>query len=165
MTDRRRTASLLILPLLLAGCAGGLAASRPAGDPPAAASAAAEGATHADGVAHVDGVTHATLVGTLIDSHCYSLDRTYASDDHPTTSGTIEGCAQACASMGIPVALLTQSGEAVVLLVPSPDLADHMGHEARVVGTRVLGGSIRPDSLFVRGDGDAWTPISLHQMM
>lgn len=158
MTPRRRVASLLLLPLILVGCAGGLAASRPVADTATSADGAnAAGAANAAGTA--------TLVGILVDSHCYSIDPAHAADDHRTKNGTIESCAQACATMGIPVALLTPSGEAVVLLVPAPDLADHMGHEARAVGTRVLGGSLRPDSLFVRGEGDAWTRIALHQMM
>ena len=158
MNLRRRSAALLLLPVLLVGCAGGLAASRP----DAGAATPADGA-NAAGPANPAGAV--TLVGILVDSHCYSIDPAHAADDHRTKNGTIESCAQACATMGIPVALLTPSGEAVVLLVPAPDLADHLGWEARAVGTRALGGSLRPDSLFVRGEGDAWTPIALHQMM
>ena len=146
-----RSVALFLLPVILTGCASGLAASRPAADVVAAASARS--------------AAPATVVGILIDSHCYSLDRSYAADDHRTPSGTIEGCARACAQLGIPVALLTDSGEIVVLLAPSPDLADHMGREARAVGHRSFDGSLRPDSLFVHGNGDAWTPVPLHQMM
>ena len=105
------------------------------------------------------------MEGILVDTHCYSLDRAYASDDHRTPGGTIEACAQACARLGIPVGLLTGSGEVVILLVPSPDLADHMGHEARAVGRRVLNDAMRPDSLFVRDSSAAWTAVPIHQMM
>jgi hypothetical protein len=151
MPDRRRAASWLLLPMLLAaGCASGPGASRPI--PEVAPPTGSPGA-------------RATVVGTLIDTHCYSLDRAYAADDHRTPNGTIEACAQACARLGIPVGLLTSSGSVVVLLAPSPDLADHMGDEARAVGTRTLNGSLRPDSVFVHDDGDAWTPVPLHQMM
>ena len=150
---RRAAIFLLLLPLVVSGCASGLAAS-----PPAAHSAGATGATG-------DAPGSASVEGTLIDTHCYSLDRAYASDDHRTAGGTIEGCAEACARLGIPVGLLTDSGEVVVLLVPSPDLADHMGHEARAVGTRVLNGALRPDSVSVRDSSGAWATVPFHQMM
>jgi len=146
MLDRSRFARhLLLLPLLLAGCASHLA-----GSPTAATGGPA---------------TPATVQGTLIDTHCYSIDRAFRADDHKTASGTIEGCAGACARLGIPVAILTASGEVVTLLAPAPELADHMSDEARAVGTRVMNGALRPDSIFVRGADGAWTPISLHQMM
>jgi len=153
MLDCRRAATFLfLLPLLASGCASGLAAS-----PPAARSA---GSTVTTGYP----TGSASVEGTLIDTHCYSLDRAYASDDHRTPGGTIEGCAAACARLGIPVGLLTDSGEVVVLLAPSSDLADHMGHEARAVGKRVLG-ALRPDSISVRDSSGAWTAVEIHQMM
>jgi len=157
MSDRRRTAILsILLPLFVAGCAGGLAGSRPApgvGTPSGAGSGTAAAAP-------------STVTGILVDTHCYSLDPAHATDDHRTPNGTIEACAQACAKLGIPVGVLTSSGDVVVLLVPSPDLADHMGREARAVGRRTFGGgSLRPDSVFVRDDGGAWTSVPFHQMM
>lgn len=150
MLDCRRAAILLLLLSFLAsGCASGLAASAPA-----ARSAGPTG----------DSPGSASVEGTLIDTHCYSLDRAFASDDHRTPGGTIEGCAEACARLGIPVGLLTDSGEVVVLLAPSSDLAEYMGHEARAVGKRVLG-ALRPDSVSVRDSSGTWTAVPIHQMM
>jgi len=150
MTSRRRVASvLLLLPFLAVGCAG----SRPASSPALGASA-----DRAPG-------SLAAVEGTLIDTRCYSQDRAFRANDHKIGGAVIEGCAQACAKLGIPVALLTTSGDVILLLAPSPDFADHMGREARAVGRWALNGAVRPDSAFVRGDGGAWTAVSLHQMM
>jgi len=159
MPIRRRAALLLLLvPFIAAGCARGIAVSRPvAGVAPNAGAGADSGAAAATGPT--------TVTGILIDTHCYSLDRAYAADDHKTPNGTIEGCAEACAKLGIPVGVLTASGDVVVLLAPSPDLADHMGREARAVGRRTFVNSLRPDSVFVRDDKGAWAPVPLHQMM
>ena len=158
MTIRRSIAVFLALfSLIAAGCAGGLGVSRPTADvttTPAAGAKANPGAA-----------APSTVTGILIDTHCYSLDRAYAADDHRTPNGTIEGCAEACAKLGIPVGVLTASGDVVVLLVPAPDLADHMGSEARAVGRRTFANSLRPDSVFVKDDGGAWIPVPLHQMM
>jgi hypothetical protein len=154
MTSRRRTAIFLVLfPFVAAGCAGGLEASRPAAGVAALPEASAGTAAPS------------TVTGILIDTHCYSLDRAYATDDHRTPNGTIEGCAEACAKLGIPVGVLTASGDVVVLLVPAPDLADHMGSDARAVGRRTFANSLRPDSVFVKDDGGAWISVPLHQMM
>lgn len=151
MTNRRRaTAVLLLLPFLAVGCA----SNRPASPSPTVGSPAGR----APG-------SLATVEGTLIDMRCYSQDRAFKANDHRTGDAVIEGCAQACAKLGIPVALLTSSGDVVLLLAPSPDFADHMGREARAVGRWALHGAVRPDSAFVRGDGGAWTAVPLHQMM
>lgn len=154
MLNRRRLASLvLLLPFLVSGCAGHRASSSPA---LGATGGAALGATQG---------SLATVEGTLIDTHCYSQDRAYKANDHRSGGALIEGCAQACAKLGIPVGLLTTSGEVVILLAPSPDFADHMGLEARAMGRWALNGALRPDSAFVRSDAGTWTPIPLHQMM
>ena len=158
MPIRRLTALFLALfPFVAAGCAGGLEAARPAAGVAAAPGARAEASAGA--------AAPSTVTGLLIDMHCYSLDRAYAADDHRTANGTIEGCAEACAKLGIPVGVLTASGDVVVLLVPSPDLADHMGRETRAVGRRAFANSLRPDSVFVKDDSGVWTPVPLHQMM
>lgn len=150
MTGRRRFASVfLLLPFLAVGCA----SSRPASPPALAAPADRPPGSPA------------TVEGILIDTRCYSMDRAFKANDHKTGGALIEGCAQACAKLGIPVALLTTSGDVVMLLAPSPDFADHMGREARAVGRWALNGAVRPDSAFVRGDGGAWTAVPLHQMM
>ncbi|HKQ20106.1 MAG TPA: hypothetical protein VJW75_10210, partial [Candidatus Eisenbacteria bacterium] len=131
MTNRRRAAAvLLLLPFLAVGCASGRPSS-----PPALGTAAGR----APG-------SVAAVEGTLIDMRCYSQDRAFKANDHRIGDAMIEGCAQACAKLGIPVALLTSSGDVVLLLAPSPDFADHMGREARAVGRWALHGAVRPDS-------------------
>lgn len=107
-----------------------------------------------------------TIEGVLVDTHCYSLDPAYRATDHETADGTIEACAQGCAKLGIPVGLLTASGEVAVLIAPSHDFESHMGRTARATGVRVFGcAAIRPDSISVKGTDGRWIKLELHHMM
>ena len=107
-----------------------------------------------------------TLTGTLIDTRCYSMDPVNNKGvDHKVVSGTLKQCARACASSGIPVALLGDDGKVTILIAPSTALAPHMGKETRLTGVPALGGAVRPTKLEVRKGKDGWAEVNLAVMM
>ena len=107
-----------------------------------------------------------TVEGTLIDAKCFSIDPANRGDDHPTNDDPVEACAEACAKLGIPVAVLTAKGEAMILLAPAPEFTDHMSDPVRVSGTKAFGGkAILVEKAEVRGADGAWKELSLHTMM
>ena len=107
-----------------------------------------------------------TLTGSLIDTRCYSMDPANSkTSDHKTANGLIKQCARACASSGIPVALLSADDKVTILVAPSLPMAPHMGKEARVTGVPVLGGALRPTKLEVRKGKDGWETVNLAVMM
>ena len=107
-----------------------------------------------------------TVEGILIDAKCFSIDPANKGDDHPTADGAVEACAEACAKLGIPVAVLTAKGEAMILLAPAPEFTDYMSDPVRVSGTKAFGGkAIVVERAEVKGEDGAWREISLHTMM
>ena len=106
------------------------------------------------------------LTGTIVDTKCHSMNPVNKSPDHQTPTGEVKACAKACASMEIPVGLLTADGKVYVLVAPSRAFADHMGETARITGARVYGGaSLRPDKVEVRGADGKWVALDLASMM
>ena len=106
------------------------------------------------------------IEGTLIDTKCYSLDRANTGDDHQTKDGTIEGCAAACAQLGIPVAVLTGKDDPTILIAPATELAEFMGRQVRVTGSKAFRGSaMRAETIEVRDADGAWKSIEFHTMM
>lgn len=104
--------------------------------------------------------------GTLIDTKCFSQDAANDGNDHGVGTEKIEGCAEACAKLGIPVGLLTSKREVFILIAPAEAFEEHMGKAARVTGPKVYRGSaIRPDSVHVQGADGAWVPVEFHSMM
>jgi hypothetical protein len=107
-----------------------------------------------------------TVIGTLIDTKCYSMDARNSAKDHQTPKGEMKGCAALCASLGIPVAVLTGKGEVWTLVTPSKDLADHMGATCRVTGASVFGGrQLRPDKIEVKDASGNWIEVKITQPM
>ena len=107
-----------------------------------------------------------TLSGTLIDTRCYSMDPVNNKGvDHKVVSGNLKQCARACASSGIPVAVLSEDGKVTILIAPANALAPHMGKETRVTGVPALGGALRPTKLEVRKGKDGWAEVNLAVMM
>lgn len=109
-----------------------------------------------------------TVVGTLVDMKCYTMmPAANIGDDHRTEDGTVmEGCAAACAKMGIPVGIVPggkAGGHALVLAVPAKQLAPHMGRTARVMG-RQVGESLIVKSIQVQEDG-SWKTVKVKTMM
>ena len=106
------------------------------------------------------------IEGTLIDTKCYSIDPAHVQDHHQTTDGTIEGCAAACARLGVPAGVLTRKGDVTILIAPATELADFMGGPVRVTGAKVYrGAAIRAQTIEVRDADGAWKPVEFHSMM
>ncbi len=106
-----------------------------------------------------------TVEGTLIDCKCYAMDPANKGQDHSTPNGAIKSCAKACAVMGIPVGLLTDKGEVLVLIAPAESFSDHMTGTARVTGMKVYGGALLPEKVEVKGADGKWEPVSITGMM
>lgn len=107
-----------------------------------------------------------TLTGILVDSKCYGMMHENMGNDHMTPKGKVPNCASACASMGIPVALLIdgkKGAETVFLVTPAVQLAKHMAKECRVTGQKALGGVI-PTKIEVKENGK-WKEVEIGTMM
>lgn len=110
-----------------------------------------------------------TISGKLVDSKCYSMmPKANAGNDHMVMGKDgkmmeVKSCATACASMGIPVALLTKSGKLFVLAVPANQLASYMDKEARIEGKDANGVFIA-DKIEVK-DGKKWSEVKISYMM
>ncbi len=114
--------------------------------------------------------TLASYSGTLVDTKCYTMmPKANAGNDHKVkdmkTGNMMDmpNCAAACATMGIPVALLTKSGELHVLAAPANQLAKHMAKEARIEG-KESNGVLVVNKLEVK-DGNKWTEVAIMYMM
>jgi len=108
-----------------------------------------------------------TVTGTLVDCKCYGMMHTNTGNDHMTPKGQVPACARACATMGIPVGVLKDGkpgGELIVLITPSPQLADHMAQQVRVVGMVPSRGSLIPEKIEVLEHGK-WTEVKIATMM
>ena len=75
-----------------------------------------------------------TLTGTLVDSKCYATGG-FLTDDHKDMKGnTLPKCGTACASMGIPVAVVDGENNVYVLAVSASGMAKYMAKEVRLKG-------------------------------
>lgn len=99
-----------------------------------------------------------TIEGTLVDAKCY-LRMGATGDDHMG----MKGCGTMCAKKGQPVGLLTAEGKYYPLVVPAPQIAEHVGHMLRASGT-VKSGSLLPDKLEMK-EGSSWKEIKIGTMM
>ncbi|RMI19590.1 MAG: hypothetical protein D6681_02895 [Calditrichaeota bacterium] len=74
------------------------------------------------------------IEGTLVDTKCYAMGG-FLTNDHMSMDGKkLPNCAVACASMGIPVALVDKDGNVHVLAVPAAAYKDWMAKELRLTG-------------------------------
>lgn len=103
-----------------------------------------------------------TVLGTLIDSRCFQLDKdTNRADDHVRPEGPVAACAEACARQGWPVAVLEggrPEGYVWMLSFPAPVFAEYMAQPVRVLGQFRSEGILVPQRVEVRS-GEAWTVI------
>ena len=107
-----------------------------------------------------------TVEGTLIDTKCYGMMPSNIANDHKTPKGTMPKCATACASMGIPVAVLTDDGDVIVLVAPASSFADHMSHTIKVTGMKVFDGtSLIVDKAEVKSKDGKWSEVKIATMM
>jgi hypothetical protein len=109
-----------------------------------------------------------TVVGTLVETRCYGMNNDNIGLNHITEKGTVEECAKACASMGIPVGLLVdgkKGGQLYILIAPAPMFVDFMAETVQVVGTVTLEGALMPSHIFVKGESGEWEEVEMLDMM
>ncbi|MFU8859706.1 MAG: hypothetical protein ACNA8K_04720 [Cyclonatronaceae bacterium] len=104
------------------------------------------------------------VTGTLIDAHCYALDKSNTGHDHQLPqSGFRENCAEYCALQGYPVAVLfenEQGADEVWSIMTTPLIfADYMIQTVRVKGTVRTDGVLDPLSVELMSGPDEWITI------
>jgi hypothetical protein len=97
--------------------------------------------------------------GSLVDASCYLTDNTQTGNEHMG----MKECGKACLQMGRPAGILTTDKKFLVLIAPSPDIADYVGQTIRVTG-KPRNGSILVDKLEVK-KGTGWVAVKLSTMM
>ncbi len=95
-----------------------------------------------------------TIEGKLVSAKCY-LRAGFTGNDH----AGMKGCGTACIKSGNPVGLLTADGKYYTLVIPAPEIADHIGHTHRASGT-IKSGSLVPDKLEMK-EGDSWKEVKV----
>ncbi len=95
-----------------------------------------------------------TVEGELVSAKCYLRDG-LTGNDHLG----MEHCGTVCVESGNPVGLLTTEGAYHTLVIPAPEIADHIGLRLRVSGT-MKAGSLVPDRLEVHA-GDSWEDVEI----
>jgi predicted lipoprotein with Yx(FWY)xxD motif len=109
-----------------------------------------------------------TVIGMLVDTKCYGMNHDNFVADHMTPKGKMTNCAQACANMGIPVAVLKdgeKSGDVYILIAPAQALAEHMARTVKVIGMESLEGAIIPNKVFVKNAAGKWEEVKIATMM
>ena len=145
--------SILLLSLSAAGCKEQSPKARPdSGVAPLSSSTEADEPIQGDSL---------VVVGTLIDTRCFSLDRANLRADHIRDGQQVKACAQACANLGFPVAVLENGDPANdpwVLITVSQALADYMAGTVRVTGIVRSAGVLIPERIELQV-GNEWTFI------
>ena len=95
-----------------------------------------------------------SVEGELVSAKCY-LREGLTGNDHLG----MKNCGTACAKSGNPVGLLTSEGRYYTLVIPSPEIADHVGRRLRASGT-IKSGSILPNKLEME-EGDSWKVVEI----
>ena len=96
-----------------------------------------------------------TVEGELVSAKCY-LRADLTGNDHLGMTG----CGTACVTSGNPVGLLTAAGKYYTLVMPAPEIADHIGRRLRASGT-IKAGSVVPDKLEME-EGDSWKEVEIN---
>ncbi len=95
-----------------------------------------------------------TIEGELVSAKCY-LRAGQTGNDHMG----MKDCGTACVKSGNPVGLLTADGKYYTLVIPAPEIVDHIGHTLRASGT-IKSGSLVPDKLEMK-EGDSWKEVKI----
>lgn len=105
-----------------------------------------------------------TVEGKMVDSKCYGMasgmdmPAMAINDAHKMPDGnTVEGCGTACATMGIPVAVVEggeAGGDVYMIIGPAMGFAEYMAQEVKVEGEQAYPGAIIPSKLWVKEDGN-----------
>lgn len=104
-----------------------------------------------------------TFTGILIDTKCYGMSEDNITNDHMA----MKQCATMCAKMGIPVGLLIdgkKGGKVIVVTIPAPALAEHMGKWARITGEIKFKHGLVPEKIEVK-NGDIYEEVDIKTMM
>lgn len=95
-----------------------------------------------------------TIEGKLVSAKCY-LRAGLTDNDH----AGMKGCGTACVQAGNPVGLLTADGKYYTLVVPAPQIAEHVGQMLRASGS-IKFGSLVPDKLEMK-EGGSWKEVKI----
>ncbi len=95
-----------------------------------------------------------TVEGELVSAKCY-LRADLTGNDHLG----MKDCGTACVRSGNPVGLLTPEGTYYTLVIPAPEVADHIGRRLRASGI-IKAGSLVPDKLEMQ-EGDSWEEVAI----
>ncbi len=94
------------------------------------------------------------IEGELVSAMCY-LRAGLTGNDHMD----MKGCGTACVKSGNPVGLVTADGEYYTLVIPAPEIADHVGRTMRATGI-IRSGSLAPDKLEMQ-EGGSWKEVKI----
>jgi hypothetical protein len=97
--------------------------------------------------------------GSLVDASCYLTDNTQTGNEHMG----MKQCGMACLKMGRPAGIVTSDKNFLILIAPSPDIAEYVGQPIRITG-KLRNSSILVDKLEVKKSG-AWVAVKLNAMM
>lgn len=106
-----------------------------------------------------------TVEGTLIDSKCFGMMASNSGQDHQTPKGLMPKCAAACATQGIPVAVLQKNGEVIIISAPAAVFAPHMAKQVRLTGIVPFKGTIIPDKVEAKSASGKWEEVKIATMM
>lgn len=97
--------------------------------------------------------------GSLVDASCYLTDSSQSGNEHMG----MKECGMACLKMGRPAGILTGDKKFLVLIAPSPDIAEFVGQPIRITG-KLRNGSILVDKFEVKKPS-GWVAVKLNAMM
>jgi hypothetical protein len=97
--------------------------------------------------------------GSLVDASCYLTDSSQSGNEHMG----MKECGMACLKMGRPAGILTADKRFLVLVAPSPDIAEYVGQPIRITG-KLRNGSILVDKFEVKKPS-GWVAVKLSAMM
>ena len=102
------------------------------------------------------------VIGTLVDTRCFALDKSNIGDDHIRPEGHVPACGTACAMQGIPVAVLeggVPTGKPWILVsYPSQIFAEYIASTVRVLGQFGSDGILVPINVDIETD-DGWAQV------
>jgi hypothetical protein len=80
-----------------------------------------------------------TVKGQIVDESCYKMDKSNTGNDHKMPNGDQKACAEACAKMGRPMALLTSDGKVYEIAGglaanKNEKLIPHISHTVEITG-------------------------------
>ena len=80
-----------------------------------------------------------TVKGQIVDESCYKMDKSNTGNDHKMPKGDTKACADACAKMGRPLALLTSDGKVYEIsgglaAEKNAKLIPHISHTVEITG-------------------------------